>query len=542
MTPKRQHDLDQLLSAMCDGAASPAQLDDLESLLRNDPECRTFYLCYVDLNARLTQIPSFAPRGESLTPLETNESGFPATETQCLLNDRTTAGRSPVLGFLGDAGRQGWEMISSHGVLFSLVAVLVIAVTVATWKAGKEQRNGDREPKIADHKSELSNRESQVSARPSPAVPSPVVGAPPSPSSSPATDARLAAVDCRWIDPKSTLGVGSPLPAGQKLELASGQVEILFQCGAVVTLHGPAIFEIQSANSSYLTIGRLSARADTPQAHGFTVNSRTASAVDLGTEFSVVASADGHSQIRVVEGAVDVRFASGPQSRRLAAGQSLEVEPGTPSVIARIEPGDGTAAFHFPTIEPPSNHDYADASQGHARISLYRGRAKHDSGPLGVLLDGKGQTRADAPNESFLFADSTSGMILLDLGRKIPVKKINTYSWHQHHLQPGDHLRATQKYYLYGSSQATPPAADGDLAAAGWTPIVRVDTDEYFDVPRLDARPAQQAVSITAPDGGPIGEYRYLLWDVRPTQWKHQSAHLANTFYGEFDVYDESSP
>ena len=45
MTPKRQHDLDQLLSAMCDGAASPAQLDDLESLLRNDPECRTFYLC-----------------------------------------------------------------------------------------------------------------------------------------------------------------------------------------------------------------------------------------------------------------------------------------------------------------------------------------------------------------------------------------------------------------------------------------------------------------------------------------------------------------
>ena len=78
-------------------------------------------------------------------------------------------------------------------------------------------------------------------------------------------------------------------------------------------------------------------------------------------------------------------------------------------------------------------------------------------------------------------------------------------------------MRATQKYYLYGSSRATPPGADGNLAAAGWTLIAQVNTDEFFGFPREAARPAQQAVSITATDGGPIGEYRYLLWDVRPT-------------------------
>jgi hypothetical protein len=428
-------------------------------------------------------------------------------------------------------------VVSAHRILVSLVALLVIAVTVAIWKAKGERRKGEDAASVADHKSKTSNRESQVSAPPSPAPASRVEGTPPSSSSSPATVARLAAVDCQGVDPKTALRAGAPLAAGRKLELASGRVEIVFECGAVVTLHGPAIFEIQSANSSYLTIGRLSARADTPQAHGFTVHSRTASTVDLGTEFNVVASIDGHSQIRVLEGAVDVRITGGHESRRLGAGQSLEVEPGTPSVIARIEPGDGTAAFRFPTIEPPSSHDYADASQGHARIRMLYGKSKKDSGPIEVLLDGKGQTQADAPKESFFFEDNTSGMILVDLGRKIPVKKVNTYSWHQHHLLPGDHLRATQKYYLYGSPQATPPAADGDLTAAGWTLIAQVDTDEFFGLPRVDVRPPQQAVSITASDRGSIGEYRYLLWDVRPTRWAHQTFHSANTFYGEFDVY-----
>jgi hypothetical protein len=456
---------------------------------------------------------------------------------------------SPVLGFLGDVtqgalhfpGAWTGSLVLLIGALTLLVvfevAVRGIHVHVDRQAAteGKEQEPGSTRQVVAAERSAESATQGRESTNVRRTSGEAREGA--SAPGLPAPAARLVAVDCEWVDRKLALATGALLPAGQKLELASGMVEIVFQCGADVKLQGPAIFEIQSTNSSYLTMGWLSARADTPRAHGFTVHSRTASTVDLGTEFTVMASADGHSQIRVVDGAVDVRFVSGLQSRRLGAGQSLEVEPGTPSVIARIEPGDGTPAFRFPTIEPPSNHDYADASQGHAHISVLRGKAKRDSGPVEVLLDGKGQSRADAPRESFFFHDNTSGMILLDLGRKIPVKKVNTYSWHQHHLIPGDHLRATQKYYLYGSPHDTPPGADGDLAAAGWTLIAQVDTDEFFGLPRLDVRPAQQAVSITASDGSSIGEYRYLLWDVRPTHWAHQADHSANTFYGEFDVY-----
>ena len=265
--------------------------------------------------------------------------------------------------------------------------------------------------------------------------------------------------------------------------------------------------------------------------------------MDLGTEFNVIASDDGHSQIGVVEGFVEVQLANGRQCRRLGVGESIEVEPGMPSVIARIEPGDGTPAFKFPTIEPPSNKDYADASQGHAHISVLRGKPQLTSasglgsGPVEVLLDGKGQSNADAPPESFFFANNSSGLILLDLGKTIPVKKVNTYSWHKSREAPQKHVRAVQKYYLYGSNRATPPGADGNLAAAGWTFIAQVNTDEFFGFPQWEARPAQQAVSITAANGGPIGEFRYLLWDVRPTVSEAASHASDNTLYGEFDVY-----
>lgn len=61
MTPERQKNLDELISALCDEAASPEQIGQLEELLRSDPECRTFYLRYVDLHARLMQHPGFRP-------------------------------------------------------------------------------------------------------------------------------------------------------------------------------------------------------------------------------------------------------------------------------------------------------------------------------------------------------------------------------------------------------------------------------------------------------------------------------------------------
>lgn len=313
----------------------------------------------------------------------------------------------------------------------------------------------------------------------------------------------------------------------------------MFHCGAAVRVEGPAIFEVVSAAEMQMDIGKASARVDTPEAKGFAIRMRTLEAVDLGTEFIALAAPDGHCQVSVAKGRVEVSLPGAANSKRtVRAGEAVLVEPGTPSIITRIEPGDSTAAFKFPTIEPPSDKDYADASQGHASIRILRGKLHVNSGPPAVLLDGRGQSTADSPAQSFFFSDNTSGMVLVRLGRSVNVRKVNTYSWHQDHDRPAIRIRATQKYLLYGSNDPEPPGVDHGIGN-GWTLIARVNTDEFFGMPEAEARPAQQGVSISAGQG-PIGQYRYLLWDVRPTRSNTETEPCTdNTFYGEFDVYAE---
>ena len=155
--------------------------------------------------------------------------------------------------------------------------------------------------------------------------------------------------------------------------------------------------------------------------------------------------------------------------------------------------------------------------------------------PPAVLLDGRGQSGPDVPLESVFFPNGQPGWLLLDLGRAVTVTKINTYSWHQNGADPDNRIRAVQKYTLYGFAGDVAPPVDTLPELAGWEPVARVDTDEYFGVvSRLD-RPAQQACSITAASG-PLGRYRYLLWELQPNRFPGYRP-LHNSFYGEIDIY-----
>lgn len=334
---------------------------------------------------------------------------------------------------------------------------------------------------------------------------------------------------------------GEGIRAGQKIEIAAGRVRIDFANGATVTLVGPAMFEVLSETAAFLALGQLEARADTPASRGFTLRTRTAEVVDLGTEFSAEAGVDGQSRVEVRSGAVEVTASD--QRHLLRTGDLLLVEPGASRVVVRIERGDSTPAFHFPSIEPPSREDFVDQQQGRARATVAKGSLLvhrsvplASSGPVEALLDGRGQSGQDAPRESVYFDNkSEGGMILLDLGSAMSVTKVNTYSWHQNQAKIDNRLRAQQQYVLYGFAGDVPPSTDEPLEAAGWSRIARVNTDEFFGVAtRLD-RPAQQACSITSAAGS-LGRFRYLLWDVKPSRLPDFKI-LNHTFYGEFDVY-----
>ncbi|MFM7749742.1 MAG: FecR domain-containing protein, partial [Opitutaceae bacterium] len=254
----------------------------------------------------------------------------------------------------------------------------------------------------------------------------------------PGWEARAAPVatlreigDARWVTPEARFAAGDPLRAGQTLELSAGSAAVDFASGARVTLMGPSIFELTSENSGFLTLGQLKAEATTPASKGFTVRTRTARVVDIGTRFVAAAAPDGQSRIDVTDGEVDVLLDGSATTHRLRTGEALSVEAGSAQVLVRIEPGDGTAAFRFPTIPPPSTEDLADRKRGEARISVVRGNLRTNvpipSGPAELLLDGRGQSLPDSPAESVFFDDDSPGTFLVDLGRPIAISRINTY-------------------------------------------------------------------------------------------------------------------
>ena len=317
MTPERQQDLDQLLSALCDDTASPEQIDHLEELLRSDAECRTFYLRYVDLHARLMQHPGFRPTLPA-------DSGCP----KCLDGPPPAVPVSPVLGFLGDIGRQGCGYISDHTMLFSVLAALVLVVATVTlavrnFSLGRQDTAAKSE--IADHKN---------AAEPQPSIPAHSAEAfSPSPCSS--LPARLVRVkDCHWNGKFSAPVVGQELPAGQSLSLASGVAEIEFDIGAKVILQSPASFQLLAANAARLEMGKATVEIKNERARGFKIVTPETTFIDQGTEFGVEVTPGGSSKVHVFRGLVDVdhKARNGQQNvpliHRLVANVGARMESG----------------------------------------------------------------------------------------------------------------------------------------------------------------------------------------------------------------------
>lgn len=145
----------------------------------------------------------------------------------------------------------------------------------------------------------------------------------------PALVARVSATrDVRWTG--RAFVPGEKLAKGQDLSVLSGLVEVTFDSGARVVLEGPALLTVNSAWDSTLRRGTLSANVP-PQALGFRIANESVDVVDLGTEFTMVADADGSTEVFVLKGEVEAapRSASREaevlllremESRRFASG------------------------------------------------------------------------------------------------------------------------------------------------------------------------------------------------------------------------------
>lgn len=336
--------------------------------------------------------------------------------------------------------------------------------------------------------------------------------------------------NCRWMNRHETVAQGSSLFVSDRIELSSGKANVLFSNGAIISLEGPSIVEISSVNSVFLSLGRAQVVAETLESHGFSITTPSSTFVDLGTSFTATVAPDGLSHLNVTQGKVNLIIEEDHVRHLIEAGEAIFVEPGKHKVLTKIEPGNESKDFIFPSIPPPSQDDYADASHGIAKVLVPKGSLRKLPGwevnPMS-LLDGKGQTVPDSPKESVFLEKKggTFGNLLIDLGKNIAIDRVNSYSWHQHQKVKKHKNRAKQVFTLYGLQDQEVPDLNLPLIESGWKRIARVNSDRFFDVREDIDRPAQQACSIFA-SKGKIGDFRYLLVEVH-----------GPTFFGEIDIF-----
>lgn len=196
-------------------------------------------------------------------------------------------------------------------------------------------------------------------------------------------------------------------------------------------------------------------------------------------------------------------------------------------VVVVTESIQESSLVPFEKILPPAVND--DATSGN--WAIVRGKPDSNSAPLSVLHDGKLPSNEDSPSENFFFAPGTAvGCIALDLGQATELSEVVTYSWHSG-------SRGPQVFAIYASTGEHPDFRwnqldqDAELSRLGWTRIADVDTRDRRNV-------GGQHASHISDTSGSLGRFRYLLFEVQPTE---NDDRFGNTFFSEIDVVARGS-
>jgi adhesin HecA-like repeat protein len=121
---------------------------------------------------------------------------------------------------------------------------------------------------------------------------------------------------------------GNSLRAGSRLELSRGVLEIKFSSGARSVVEAPCAMVVLAENRISMEEGVAWFEVP-PAAAGFTIDTPLLRIVDLGTEFGVLAPANGAHEVHVIKGSVEVSSA-GLDNRQskvaLKAGQARRMD------------------------------------------------------------------------------------------------------------------------------------------------------------------------------------------------------------------------
>ncbi|MEO0793837.1 MAG: LamG-like jellyroll fold domain-containing protein [Verrucomicrobiota bacterium] len=110
--------------------------------------------------------------------------------------------------------------------------------------------------------------------------------------------------DVVWSDGQPNYKSGDPIPAGH-FKIDSGVAQLEFYSGATVVLEGDADLEIIADDKAYCHVGRASVSVS-PNAKGFSIETKDAVFIDRGAEFGIAAIPGKPSEIHVFAGEIEV--------------------------------------------------------------------------------------------------------------------------------------------------------------------------------------------------------------------------------------------
>ena len=375
-------DCEELLSLVtdyCDGSISEAAGERMQTILRTSGEARSVYVQYLDLHLALRRTAKSSA----------GNTGLAVTEHHA--TPSAVAPRS-ALGFLSSAV----ALVRVSPVATTLCVALCVYGTfgLLVWQMS--------------HLKAIPQSGEIASTFVKPRGHRPV--------------ATLVQSDnCRWQ--RTTINDGDLLFPGM-LRLIAGRAELKFNDGARVILEGPTEFEVRSANSSFLQLGKLTARVP-KQAIGFAVTTPRANVVDLGTEFGVEVSPGGETAVQVFQGAVE--FAQLPLSiakkeshskspvQKLRAGEAARTDGASRTIV--------TADF-VPDKFPRQISRVAKPWRGEAIVDLSGARVTQST----LFPEGRHPPEAAIDGDPKTFSHTThedpASWWQVDLGRVRPVAAI----------------------------------------------------------------------------------------------------------------------
>lgn len=276
------NELWSLTEAMCDGTIRVEEKDRLEALLRSGEEARLFYAAYMDLHGRML----WRFRGSGY--------GLPSNLDDGVANSLPADAATPI-GPLQRGVRGGMGMLFSRRSRRIAMGALGLAMTLGAMIL------------LVVHLVQDYSAKRHLVAR--------VTGM----------------VDCYWAEGSQPLDVQEYVGLGRQLDLEEGLLEITYRTGATVILQGPARYQVESYNGGFISMGKLTGKAQSSKARGFAVRTSTATVVDLGTEFGIEVTPDGEVETQVFSGKVKLAASTSP-------GQ-------TPSEIV-LNPGQAAQVVH----------------------------------------------------------------------------------------------------------------------------------------------------------------------------------------------------